>query len=202
MRCHSTPLMVIHLDSIFVAATEWNNFTVAFYLPQYAKDPKWNPGGDNRITFSGSSRPALVPNDFRIQRCDGDGNLLPLQSIPANIAKRQPTSQSSDLAGKTADLTVDGNTDSIWGEPGYSCTHTKNDKKPWWQVDLQVETPIQSVKVWNRADCCGDRLNGFQIFISNSSKTPRQNSSTLPEKELGLRCPMQLFAFLWIVIWL
>lgn len=47
---------------------------------------------------------------------------------------------------------------------GASCTHTKSESNPWWSVDLQAATNVEQVKVWNRADCCQSRLNGFQVL--------------------------------------
>ena len=66
-----------------------------------------------------------------------------------------------------------------WGARGYkagSCTHTDKDKDAWWRVDLKRETQIHAVEVYNRADCCGSRLNGFQVKIGMSASW-NQNSN-------------------------
>eukprot|EP00662_Eupelagonemidae_sp_cell21_P000252 gene251-biopygen113745 len=34
---------------------------------------------------------------------------------------------------------------------------------PWWRVDLGAEYRVGIVRVTNRADCCSDRLNGFEV---------------------------------------
>ncbi len=72
-----------------------------------------------------------------------------------NLALNKPAYQSSDygstaLAGKA----VDGNADSNWASG--SCTHTKKEQGAWWAVDLQAEVTVNSVKVTNRGDCCGE----------------------------------------------
>uniref|UniRef100_A0A8C9TPD4 Fucolectin tachylectin-4 pentraxin-1 domain-containing protein n=1 Tax=Scleropages formosus TaxID=113540 RepID=A0A8C9TPD4_SCLFO len=38
-----------------------------------------------------------------------------------------------------------------------SCTHTKQDSKPWWRVDLH-----------NVGDCCPESINGAEIRVGNS----------------------------------
>ena len=38
---------------------------------------------------------------------------------------------------------------------------------PWWRVDLGASRSISNVKVWGRTDCCVNRINGFQVFVSD-----------------------------------
>ena len=37
-----------------------------------------------------------------------------------------------------------------------SCTHTNEDKFPWWAVDLLYRYFVNEVNVTNRLDCCGE----------------------------------------------
>merc|ERR1712072_47579 len=53
------------------------------------------------------------------------------------------------------------------GYGGGSCTHTHSNQNAWWRVDLQSTRRIEKVEVWNRGDCCGSRLNGFEVHVSN-----------------------------------
>ena len=51
---------------------------------------------------------------------------------------------------------VDGNREDVFLK-GNTCTHTKDDKNapsPFWVVDLGDIYRIQSVRIWNRNDCC------------------------------------------------
>ena len=57
---------------------------------------------------------------------------------------------------------MDGNTSGRYNQN--SCTHTHNTNKAWWQVDLEKTQPIGKVIVYNRADCCGNRLNNFNVY--------------------------------------
>jgi hypothetical protein len=43
------------------------------------------------------------------------------------------------------------------------------DPLPWWMVDLGSQRMIGGGTIWNRDDCCPERLNGFQIWAGNSS---------------------------------
>jgi len=83
-----------------------------------------------------------------------------------NIVRSNPTAQSSSVSGGISRRAVDGNTNTNYG--GGSCTHTRAESEPWWRVKLKKETAIESVQVWNRGDCCGSRLNGFEVRVGNN----------------------------------
>jgi len=86
--------------------------------------------------------------------------------------------QSSTSIGGRAERAIDGNTNTRWSQK--SCTHTRHDNHPWWRVDLTKEVQVRTVTVWNRGDCCGARLNGFQVRVGNHGtwgRNPRCGSS-------------------------
>jgi hypothetical protein len=101
----------------------------------------------------------------------------PGKSAGQNVALNKPAKQSSDYvenpddpAGK-ANLAVNGAIDPQTGAMlaswyGNQVTHTKLEKSPWWQVDLGRSYDIQSITVWNRTDCCGERLSDYYVFLS------------------------------------
>jgi len=80
----------------------------------------------------------------------------------------KPTAQSSTASGGQSSRAVDGNTNTQYS--GNSCTHTSTDNPAWWSVDLQAQEAVKTVTVWNRGDCCGSRLNGFQVKVGNSDQ--------------------------------
>merc|ERR1712022_90320 len=94
--------------------------------------------------------------------------------VQKNLAKGKPTRQSSTGWGGSSKRAVDGNTNQRFG--GRSCTHTRKNKKAWWKVDLKGKYKVDTVKVYNRADCCGNRLNGFRVDVSGQkcAATPRR----------------------------
>jgi len=63
-----------------------------------------------------------------------------------------------------------------------SVTHTYLDTNAWWQVDLGVSATINSVAVWNRTDCCGDRLSDYWVFVSNTPFSATDTPATLQSR--------------------
>ena len=79
-----------------------------------------------------------------------------------NLALRKPAKQSSNFnSAAVAKKAVDGNNDGRWRSG--SVTHTKRDYQAFWEVDLIFESEISSIIIFNRIDCCRDRLTHFYI---------------------------------------
>jgi len=79
-----------------------------------------------------------------------------------NIAFKKQTSLSSTHKpwGGPSSNAVDGNK-KTW-------THTL--KGGWWIVDLGKSYNIEMIKIFNRQECCQNRLNGVLLEILNDSK--------------------------------
>ncbi len=84
-------------------------------------------------------------------------------NLGSNLSLGRPTSQSTTYAPSA--LAVDGNTDGNFA--GGSVTHTLGEASPWWEVDLGAVKAISDIKLFNRTDCCGGRLNNYYIFVSD-----------------------------------
>ncbi|WP_066218257.1 galactose-binding domain-containing protein [Formosa haliotis] len=93
--------------------------------------------------------------------------------LPVNLATKYGTAtQSTDYESHgSASNAIDGNTNSTWG--GRSLSHTSGnatlDPEPWWQVDLSANYQIETIKIYNRTDCCSDRLNNFTVEVIDSN---------------------------------
>ncbi|MCK5828940.1 MAG: discoidin domain-containing protein [Methylococcales bacterium] len=87
-------------------------------------------------------------------------------TIPLNLAYNKTASQSSTAYGGSAGRAIDGNISGHYGDA--STTHTGYENNPWWQVDLGSETQVNSIHLWNRTDCCTNRLSNFYVFVSDS----------------------------------
>lgn len=102
-----------------------------------------------------------------------------LQQTGADLALGKIATQISDalaplgLAGNA----VDGNTDGNWSDN--SVTHTWNVPNAWWQVDLGAGFTISTITIWNRTDCCGDRLSDYWVFVSGMPFLPTDTPTTL-----------------------
>ena len=82
-----------------------------------------------------------------------------------NVGPNGFATQSSEGWGGNPQRGIDGNTDGQWG--GGSITHTDQlDGSPsWWEVDLQDTYYISYMRIWNRLDCCSERLTNFTITV-------------------------------------
>ena len=80
-----------------------------------------------------------------------------------NLALGRRAIQSSQQHGGGPERAVDGNTVGIWR--WNTVTHTRNEENPHWQVDLAHDSTIDTVYIWNRLDCCRDRLSNIRIDV-------------------------------------
>jgi hypothetical protein len=80
----------------------------------------------------------------------------------------------SDKGGGSAIRAIDGNYDQVPG--GFSGTHTAlGDTDPWWKLDLNVGSlgpAVERVVVWNRSDCCQERLDGAAVDLLAQAGAP------------------------------
>jgi tetratricopeptide (TPR) repeat protein len=97
-----------------------------------------------------------------------------------DLALGKAATQSSTLPGyptDTASGAVDGNTDGQFFHG--SVTHTNSDANAWWQVDLGNSAEVSSIAIWNRTDCCMDRLNDYWVFVSDTPFAASDTPTTL-----------------------
>lgn len=100
-------------------------------------------------------------------------------SVSTLISQGKTATQSSVDYGGEASRAVDGNTSGLWGDN--STTHTTFENQPWWQVDLGQSSPLSRVIVWNRKDCCSDRLQNFYVLVSNNDMTGKTLAQLLAD---------------------
>jgi hypothetical protein len=55
------------------------------------------------------------------------------------------------------------------GQVGDGGAHTDTRLNAWMMIDLQQPAFVNHVRIFNRVDCCGSRLNNFQIRVGDSS---------------------------------
>jgi uncharacterized repeat protein (TIGR01451 family) len=101
--------------------------------------------------------------------------------LVGNLSRNKPATQSSTFAAPwAAGKAVDGTTDGVFNNAASSSTNF--DANAWWQVDLGSSATVSSVVVWNRTDCCQDRLGDYWIFISDTPFTPSDTPATLQNR--------------------
>ncbi|MCM8526008.1 MAG: DUF1553 domain-containing protein [Lentisphaeraceae bacterium] len=84
-----------------------------------------------------------------------------------NIALKKPATQSSTAYSGDAKRAVDGNTSGDYGQN--TVTHTDGNDTPWWEVDLQVNSQIDEIFIFNRNQF-QDRLNNIKVTILDDSR--------------------------------
>ncbi|XP_078665528.1 uncharacterized protein LOC144907954 [Branchiostoma floridae x Branchiostoma belcheri] len=82
-----------------------------------------------------------------------------------SIALGKPATQSSDYGDHAlAARAVDGYTGPI-----NQCTHTQLNFEPWWKLDLGGSYIIERVRLLNRRNGYGERLEEFQVRVGDDS---------------------------------
>jgi len=117
-----------------------------------------------------------------------------------NIAVGREASESSSFGSSQAAAAVDGIIDGRLDRG--STTHTGLQPDPWWQVDLGRSVPIQSVQIWNRTDCCSERLKDYWVFVSDKPFEKDQNLEELKKRpdieksfQTSIPCPNTTVSF-------
>jgi|GEM_PF-3896420 len=85
------------------------------------------------------------------------------ESGNTNLALNGVASQSSTGWGGIAGRAIDNNTSGNWSHG--SVTSTQNQSSSWWEVDLGQESNIDQINLFNRTDCCTQRLSDFTIDV-------------------------------------
>jgi hypothetical protein len=100
-------------------------------------------------------------------------------------------SQSSTYLEMSASRAIDGNYDQDVN--GFSVSHTTgSDAYAWWQMDLNVGSTgatIKKVVIWNRMDCCQERLDGATVDLLN------ENYETLASLTIGTNVDIETLVF-------
>ena len=106
-----------------------------------------------------------------------DGIYLSPYVRPAvtNVAQGQAVSQSSTYANASASRAVNGSTNGTFSANASSSTNSNTNA--WWQVDLGATYALDSIQLWNRTDCCANRLSNFYVFVANTNISGRSFTS-------------------------
>ena len=93
----------------------------------------------------------------------------------SNVARGKSATQSSTYPSAVASRAIDGNTNGTYSAGTSSSTNSTTNA--WWQVDLGATYTLDSIQLWNRTDCCANRLSNFYVFVSNTNISGRSFSS-------------------------
>jgi len=84
-----------------------------------------------------------------------------------NIAGLGRATQSDTYKGRVASNAIDGNTNGfITGTQSH--TLTERSGQAWWKVTFVKPHLICGVVIYNRMDCCQERLSGFSVYVGET----------------------------------
>ena len=100
---------------------------------------------------------------------DNDGILDTIEctSTTTNLALGGTATLSSTYPAGDAFKAIDGNNDPNWsaGSIAHSNCSTPTD---WLTIDLGAIELIDEINIWNRMDCCSERLSNAYVMISSN----------------------------------
>jgi len=153
------------------ATTHAVNTDARFYKPDYTAT------GTNQYAVTINSNPNVsIPGYWMLFAIDNNGvpseaqviRITALDTRLENLALQGTAKQSSTLASRRTDFSasnaIDG--DLSGGAFTGSLSHTKAEAQAWWEVDLGRIVDIDTIRLWNRTDCCSDRLSNFHVMVS------------------------------------
>jgi putative heme-binding domain-containing protein len=87
-----------------------------------------------------------------------------------NIARKGRANQKDTAHGGDASRAIDGNKSGTYGAGGQ--THTnENTNKPYWELDLGEDQPIDQIVIYNRTEGdLGKRLAGFSLRVLDGGR--------------------------------
>lgn len=90
------------------------------------------------------------------------GGLENVARNPLAVATQSSTRVGS--GGNVASVAIDGITDGAFSGSN-SVTHTNTENNPFWNLDLGSDYNLDEIILFNRTDCCGERLSGAEVRL-------------------------------------
>ncbi|MDZ4401460.1 protein kinase [Prosthecobacter sp.] len=105
-----------------------------------------------------------------------------------NIAPKGTATQSSTDWGGIPELAIDGSTDGD-NSKGGKVNHTDGQARssPWWELDLGLEAPLETIVIWNRTDKdFGERTKNLTVKVLDAQKKVLWEKKNLPKPDPSL----------------
>lgn len=147
---------------------------------------------------------AAEPVFARYVRIDlpGHARILSLAEVQVYSGKRLISEsggakQVSTMGNAIAAKAIDGNTSGAFF--GGSVTHTQLGEFVWWELDLGSDQEITKLVIYNRTDCCSERINPARITLRTAEQKvvwqqSLQTTETRYEFDIGSSAPGQIMA--------
>ena len=90
---------------------------------------------------------------------------------------------STDESFSVPEKACDGILEGTFAGESYAATTIETEA--WWEVDLGGVYEIESIRVWNRTDCCQELLSNVFAFVSDSPFISRSAATTLADASVS-----------------
>ena len=135
------------------------------------------------------AKPSKISGRFvRIEAAKGHSGFITISEVEIysagkNIARAGTAKQSSDYNGASrAAKAIDGTNDGSFA----SCACTREQVDPWWEIDLGADQAIDHILIYNRNDCCPERLDHVLVDILDARRAPVKQSK-VGDSRFGIR---------------
>jgi hypothetical protein len=79
------------------------------------------------------------------------------------------TQSAPDSFGFQPGWAIDGSRNGYYGHNSVAGLHNTSGPGGWWQVVLASPGIVNEVVLWNRSDCCGERMSQLRVEVMNGS---------------------------------
>ena len=119
---------------------------------------------------------AGTPSEAHVVRITTVDTRLENRALSGTVSQSSTLESSFDLQAANA---IDG--DLTGTEESGSLASTDNDMNAWWEVDLGQNQDIDTVRLWNRTDCCTSALADFYVLVSEQPFASQDLAATLAQ---------------------
>jgi len=89
-----------------------------------------------------------------------------------NIAVKKPVKASSTMGSFTPEKAADGVIEYTFGKDASFWSSARDKGGEWWELDLGAEVPVEKLVLYNRLDCCQERLEGALLSLLSDGRSP------------------------------
>ncbi len=95
----------------------------------------------------------------------GNGDPDVMCRVKQRVEGTPVATMSSYFKGTNPFLAINGNTSDNQPWPNSACT--QSNAGGWWELDLGKDVNVKKIIIYNRPDCCQERLNGTTIELKD-----------------------------------
>ncbi len=119
---------------------------------------------------------AGVPSEAHVVRVTAVDTRLVNQALSGIVSSSSTMASGFDVQATNA---IDG--DLSGDEASGSLASTDVDSEAWWEIDLGARYDLDTIRLWNRSDCCADSLADFYVLISDNAFTSQDLTESLAQ---------------------